>query len=56
MLAMFLLVEIEMAVIFPSIKGALLMLMETIDLVVTAIIVLALVVVFVMLRSARRQE
>jgi len=53
--AMLLIVDVEMIVIFPAIKSGLLTLIEEIDLFATGVIVVLIVFVFITLRRIKRE-
>jgi hypothetical protein len=54
--AMLLIVDVELIVILPSIKGGLLTLVEEIDLFATAVVVSLIVLVFMLLRGVRERD
>ena len=54
-IAMLLIIDVEMIVIFPAVKSGLLTLVEEIDLFATGVIVMLIVFVFITLRRIKRE-
>jgi hypothetical protein len=54
-IAMLLIVDVEMIVIFPAVKSGLLTLVEEIDLLATGVIVMLIVFVFITLRRIKSE-